>query len=377
MRMAAGFLFLSLAFLAPTTPVSATDTAVATPVEQAVAVLCNKRIALLGELPSHGEARAFAAKAAIARALVERCGFTGVLFEAPVYDFVGLEPAWNSGSATRARFDDALGDFWWARELAGFRAWLFEEARLGRVRVGGLDDQVSATSTHARKVLPGMVASRLGGAEAQACRQVVARQIEWSYDDAHPFDDAERRVLGRCAGSAAAAATSGPSDEAALLANFDRLVLRTIGAKAAEDCDASMHRNLQWYLRRWPVTGKVVVWTATVHAARRADDLSAKPLGAWLADTHGDEVASIGFSALSGASSMAGRPAKPLPALGSDSLEAHALGPVLAEAFLGLQSLRALGPVESRLYGRPLKAGWGDRFDGVIVYGEELPASFD
>ena len=59
--------------------------------EQAVALLCDKRIALLGELPSHGEARAFAGKAAIVRALVDRCGYSALLFEAPIYEFVALE----------------------------------------------------------------------------------------------------------------------------------------------------------------------------------------------------------------------------------------------------------------------------------------------
>lgn len=46
---------------------------------------------LLGELPSHGEARAFEAKAAIARRLIERCGFNALLFEAPNYDFLGFD----------------------------------------------------------------------------------------------------------------------------------------------------------------------------------------------------------------------------------------------------------------------------------------------
>ena len=65
-------LIFFLAFAAPAaSAASATD--------QAVDLLCDKRIALLGELPSHGEARAFAGKAAVARALVERCGFDAVL----------------------------------------------------------------------------------------------------------------------------------------------------------------------------------------------------------------------------------------------------------------------------------------------------------
>ena len=51
--------------------------------------VCGKEVVLLGELPSHGEARAFQIKAGI----VERCGFDAVFFEAPVYDFLGFQHA--------------------------------------------------------------------------------------------------------------------------------------------------------------------------------------------------------------------------------------------------------------------------------------------
>ena len=54
--------------------------AVATRVADAV---CGSQVVLLGELPSHGEARAFEAKAKIAQQLIDRCGFDALLFEGP------------------------------------------------------------------------------------------------------------------------------------------------------------------------------------------------------------------------------------------------------------------------------------------------------
>ena len=49
-------------------------------VDGVVNAVCRKQIVLLGELPTHGEAHAFDAKAKIADRLMARCGFTAMLF---------------------------------------------------------------------------------------------------------------------------------------------------------------------------------------------------------------------------------------------------------------------------------------------------------
>jgi erythromycin esterase-like protein len=350
--------------------------AAASPVDQAVALLCNKRVAVLGELPSHGEARAFVAKAAIVRGLVERCGFGAVLWESPIYDFVAMEADLKSGSATPLQFDNAIYKFWWAKELRDWRGWLFESAMAGRLRLGGIDDQLSITSA-ARSSLPARVAARLPADRADTCRAVVARNMQWSYDDEHPFDETEKRALSHCVRLAAAAPASRDSDEAFLIENLDGSIRRDIDAMDALDRDGAMYRNLLWYQKRWPQGTKIVVWTATVHASRRAGDLKAKPLGAWLADSQGDSFGNIGFTALAGNSSMAGHPIKPLPALPAGSLEARALGRSSSEVFLDARALRELGGTQSRLYGTPGTGDWATRFDGVIVFREEIPASFE
>jgi erythromycin esterase-like protein len=359
-------LIFLLAFAAPAAlAASATD--------QAVDLLCEKRIALLGELPSHGEARAFAGKAAVARALVERCGFDAVLFEAPVYGFVALEPMWAKGKASQQQLDAAIGNFWRASELSAWRAWLLKEANAGRLRLGGIDDQVSNTSTWAQSKLPALVAAHVAKDEQGGCEEGVRRHLAWSYDDEHAFDDAAKRALGRCSGSAAAGSVDAPGDAGFLLANFDSTVQREIEAMSAIDRDAVMQRNLMWYLRRLPADAKVVVWTANVHAAKRSGDLEWKPMGAWLAESHGGELGVVAFTALGGRSSMAGQPAKELPALGAASLEAKALADGRDEAFLPATTLRDYGTVQSRLFGKLTTNEWATRFDGVVVYRNELP----
>src|SRR4051812_36963888 len=86
-------------------------------VDGVVNAVCQKQIVLLGELPTHGEAHTFDAKSQIADRLVAQCGFTAILFEAPIYDFIGLERAAAARTATPEQLDNAIGRFWWTREL--------------------------------------------------------------------------------------------------------------------------------------------------------------------------------------------------------------------------------------------------------------------
>jgi erythromycin esterase-like protein len=352
--------------------VAAPSAFAASATDQAVDLLCNKRIALLGELPSHGEARAFMGKAAVARALVERCGFDAVLFEAPVYGFVALEPARTKGKVSQQQLDAAIGNFWRASELSAWRAWLLKQANAGRLRLGGIDDQLSITSAWAQSNLPALVAAHVAKEARGGCEEGVKRHLAWSYDDEHEFDDSAKRALGRCSGSAAAGSVDAQGDTGFLLANFDSMVQREIGAVSAIERDAVMQRNLMWYLRSLPVGSNVVVWTANVHAAKRSGDLDWKPMGAWLAESFGDELGVVAFTALGGRSSMAGKPARELPTLGAASLEARALADGRDEAFLPATTLRDYGTVQSRLFGKLTANEWATRFDGVVVYRNEL-----
>ena len=69
-------------------------------VDGVVKAVCQKQIVLLGEPPTHGEALAFDAKSKITDRLMAQCGFTAIVFEAPIYDFIGLERAADTRTAT-------------------------------------------------------------------------------------------------------------------------------------------------------------------------------------------------------------------------------------------------------------------------------------
>ncbi|HTM27623.1 MAG TPA: erythromycin esterase family protein [Vicinamibacterales bacterium] len=347
-------------------------------VDGVVSAVCQKRIVLLGELPTHGEAHAFDAKSKIADRLIAQCGFTAILFEAPIYDFIGLARAAETRTATPEQLDNAIGRFWWTRELTPWRRALFEAATRQRVVVGGLDDQVSITSHYAEAALPRLIAAASSESAATECRQTVSRNVGWTYDAKNPFDEREQLRLQQCARNAADAAAANRSLDAAdrvMLESFARYADRQrLGVTSGRD--ESMYRNLVWYLERLPADSPIVIWTATVHAARQRGSLSEVPLGARVVERWGDRVGTVGFTAYAGYTSRAGRPASPISDAPPESLEATATSES-AWALLDSGKLRAIGRVSSRLLGKFVSETWSDYFDVVVVIRQEVAPTFD
>lgn len=360
----------------------AAGTAAAKPpsvVDRAVQAGCRKGIVLLGELPSHGEARAFEAKADIVKGLVERCGFDAVLFEAPVYEFDALRHATRGRETAPHELDNAIGGFWTTNELAGWRGWLLTRVANGRLYVGGIDDQPGATSVLTRRELPGLVAGAVPDARQAQCRESVRRHLEWAYTDEAPLDAAERTRLAECAGAADArlSAARPPYDATArAAAAFMRYTGREARLAGAPARDASMLATLESHLAALPRNSRVVVWTSTVHAARMQGGRPYTPLGEWLAGSRKKRLLSIGFTALAGSSSMAGAKVKPLEPAPPDSLEAQALGARDEAAFVDGTALARLDGRPSRLFGAFGRHAWSRHFDAVIVFRTETPPTF-
>ncbi|MFC0682699.1 hypothetical protein ACFFGH_33125 [Lysobacter korlensis] len=344
---------------------------------QVVRDVCDRDLVLLGELPGHGEAVGFALKARIVQRLVERCGFDAVLFEAGDYDFIGFEQAVARGDAKAARLDNAIGGFWSNVELAGFRSWLFDQAVRRRLVVGGIDDQPGATSRHASAVMPALVAAQLPATDAATCQQAVARNLDWTYDKTHRFDAPERERLQVCARQALARyADNDASSDRLMVESLFHYFSRQNRSPEGRERDRSMHRILDWYRERLPKGSKVVVWTATSHAAREQGALPWKPLGALLAGAGETDMATIGFTALSGESGRRGSKRARLPELPDDALEARALTSGAQARYLNNQALRAHDGRTSRLFGKAQVDRWSRHFDGVVVVREERAPTF-
>lgn len=343
--------------------------------------VCGKQVVILGELPSHGEALAFQAKAEIVQRLVDQCGFEALLFEAPMYDFVGFQEGLEQQTAVASQLDRAIGRFWWTRELTDWRRWVFRRATEGGLVLGGLDDQVSVTSDYARATLPGLVAASSRPQNAAECEEAVARHLFWRYDAGQPFDEPEKIRLQQCVREAADALIRAQGNrgtpEQAMLESFAGYVDRQRSTPAPLDRDEGMHRNALWHIGRMPAGSKVIIWTSTVHAARTKGGLPQQPLGARLAAQWEGGLAAVGFTAYAGWSSMAGQPSRPLPEAPPRSLEARATEGNVPWAFLNASALRSIGHAPSRLFGSFTAADWSTYFDGVVVIREEVAPVFD
>ena len=90
-----------------------------------------------------------------------------------------------------------------------------------------------------------------------------------------------------------------------------------------------------------------------------------------------NRLAVIGFTALQGQWSLAGRPAQTLAPLPADALEARALPTDVNWAYLDRAALRSLGAAPSRLLGRTTTLDWSTAFDGVVVLRDEIVPTFE
>lgn len=371
--------------------------------------VCSKRVVLLAELPEHGEGRGMSVKARVVQRLVDRCGFRTVLFEAGSYDFFGLERAiatQRHAAGGVGRTDSlelalarAIGGLWWTRDLAGWRQWLVHEAVTGRVNIGGIDDQPSATAAYARATLPGLVRAAAPPARAAECQDAVARYLNWGYTPALPYDSTEQARLAECSRLAAErapaartpnAAPAGPrTPDDVMLGDLASFFARERGTaeRNAPDRDLVMAQHVAWWAARLPRDARIVVWTATTHGSRASGaqpvlPFGVPPLGARLAEQWGDRLAVIGFTALQGQWSRAGRPSQPLAPLPPNALEARALTAASAGnepgwAYLDGAALRSLGSVPSRLFGKFTTTDWSTAFDGVLVIRDEVAPTFE
>jgi erythromycin esterase-like protein len=150
-----------------------------------------------------------------------------------------------------------------------------------------------------------------------------------------------------------------------------------IGGEAFNVRDRAMFENLRWHLGRLPKDAKVIVWCATVHAAKGAIANGTNvPLGALVHDAFGDRAFVVGFSALTGSVGRPWRPATPLDAASPSSLEGRAMAEFRGDIrYLDRQQLSAFGEVVGRAlnYRRPEPANWAALLDGLVVLREERP----
>lgn len=382
----------------PATSSHATATA-ATPLDRAVRDVCDKRVVLLGEDSHHGGGGTLAAKTVLVSRLIDECGFSAVVFESSLPEFVALSRAFAAGKASPAYVADAIGGLWSvAEESDPLISSLFERASRKHVVLAGLDGQIGSTSLYAQTGLADELAGYLADPRRSACQTELQRFARYQYDDASPFDDATRGRLRECLTEIKTAISgrpgrerSAPADEAGAMAAAwqnaieiaDPALPRSAGFNAR---DRAMYQALQWQIARLPRGSKIIVWCATIHAAKSLHDVPGLaelvPLGSYVHRDFGDAAASIGISALGGSYGRGKGPATELAPAPADSLEARAFTGTVSSGngssdvgYLGRADLAKYGPGTAHPidYGKLVAVPWSEVLDGLLVLREEHP----
>ena len=340
--------------------------------------LCHRQVAVLGEA-EHGDARTEAFKVALIERLVSRCGYAAVLFEASFYEFVQLDRVARSGRPlTPDQIGTAVGGLWkFNREFQPLLPYLAQQANAGKVRLGGVDFQQGGREQDYTNF--GVVAeltAELPGEARERCRTVFRDLL---FKGSNP---ARRTAATACTAEVAALAPSADPD----VRRERREMLANLGAYAATDPaqqnnyvarrDSEMYANFRRWMARWPVGTKVIVWTATSHAARAPHRHKrfegVQPFGAYLARRYGQRVYALGFAAQGGTTRGTPTP-RVIASAAPASLEAQA-GEIAPDGarFLGRAALSRAGAREGGLFSHyPIVADWSQLLDGVIVFPRE------
>jgi erythromycin esterase-like protein len=364
----------------------------------AVRDLCNRDVALLGEA-DHGDGRAVEFKAALVRALVTRCHYNAIFFEAGHYDFAEFSRRQQLGQAVSAEMlSAAVGGLWrYDAEMAPLLPFLLAEVRAGRLALGGMDDQVGAVGAlYGNEEMPVALAGHLPEPRRAECRTLLSRRTHWA--DNVRAEPERSRALACLAEIGAALRSRHDGDRATrfahlgMVASFERLIARDVFvAHDPADMngyirarDRSMYLGFRWLAGRLPPRGKIIIWSANAHVARDASSpeyAGAPNLGALIRADYGVRAFALGFSALAGAHYWTPQePSRPFAAAAPGSLEARAMAGSGADAaYLGPARLAALGPLAGSFYlHRPLTTRWSAALDGAVVFREErAPARID
>jgi erythromycin esterase-like protein len=347
--------------------------------DAAVRDLCHRQVAMLGEA-SHGDGATFAFKAALIRRLVTECGYTAVLFESSHYDFVELMRRMRAGEpVTPAMLSSSIGGVWNRyAELAPLLGFLFDEARAGRLTLGGLDDQLgSAGAFFSLDEMPARLTALLSDELREGCRRILNQRI---YEGA-----ASRLALTVCVGGISLLARDEDSRELAanMMRLFEREGERADSAAGMRGRDHSMFLNLRWYVQRLGPRAKIVVWAQNAHIARDATAYSGFSqggnFGSYVGRAYGRRAFALGFSAYGGSWQRLGamQEARSIPAAPPGSLEARAFEGSESGAdsvYRNADWLSRLGRIPGRLYHYEFaEFAWARAFDGMVIFRAERP----
>lgn len=347
--------------------------------------LCGRRVALLGEAGTHGDGRTAAFKVALARHLIERCGYGAIIFESSRYEFIAAERALRERTASRATIADAVGALWkYDREFAPLLDLLFARARAGRLRLAGMDSQIGGLGEpYANEAMVPELVRPMPAVEAQRCTVAFARHVAWEYPADRPYGAAEHDRLLACVAAMRQALDTDRAvdtvlraERAAMIDNLGWAIgsdqLPRAGKVAARE--QWLFRNFEAVAATLPRNAKIIVWGASVHLARTTDADRGRSVGSMVHDRYGPRAFSIGFSALGGRYRVFRR-VLPVPPPPVDAVERTRPMPADGGArYLDRAALRQVGTRPGGAIDRSYRpTDWAEALDGMVIFAEEWP----
>jgi erythromycin esterase-like protein len=363
-----------------------------TAMDRAVRDLCDKRVALLTEPSTHGFGKTMAFKAALVRRLVEECHYDAFLIESGIYDFINIDQRLSAHkTVSDSMIAAAIGGLWDNEDVHTLIPFLLDNARRGRLTLGGIDDQVGRGSW-AQANLPRELVRGLSPSDSERCFVALQRHLLWQYTDQTPFDASAKATIIGCLHQIVAARSrdGGPGrDDATMAESLSRSFAHEFPDSIPGGADAktysfnardrAMLLNFEWWLGRLSAHSKVIVWTATVHGAKNLSRVQGyeqfAPMGPAIHQRFGRDAFVLAFSARAGSYRFARQPERTLTVAGDTTLEGKVFLAEDADVhYLGGTELRRLGTIAARPLGPDFKAAnWSDVIDGLVVFREERP----
>jgi erythromycin esterase-like protein len=356
-----------------------------TPIDQLISDVCNKAVVVIGEDSNHGGGETIKVKGKLLKRLVNQCGFNTVMFESPFYDLNVFQEQLKDKSASKAKLSDAIGALWvTAREFDPTLDYLFRQAQIGAINILGLDPQAGSRSSYYQKYkLANRLSDSLNGSRKEECVNSLSIHNQWRYDDNNPFGKNTISELQLCMSEVQAslhlAAIDQPlnkqqQDTLQMAMNFSKsLIIK--GREGFNIRDSAMADNFNWHRGQLDKGSKVIIWTASIHAARQISRVT-QPLGFHLDKLYANNMASIAITAQNGHFLSMSKKEISIKQPATGALEQSIDFPAgQLVGYLNYQQLEELGEAPSHVlnYQQPQSLPWYQLFDGVLILKNERP----
>ncbi len=352
--------------------------------DQAISKICDKKLVLLGEDANHGSGETIRLKAELVKHLIEKCGFSGVFFESPVYEFIHYAESVKQNNASNTQVTQSIGGLWSrANMMHSFSLFLHNKAKSGKIKLAGIDAQFGANQPYSQKQLPKRLSSYLEHSKANTCEDELYRYLNWQYDEKTPFDKNTKNRIISCVSDirikiGEISVVNSQSSYDLFMANNFIKFLQFSSGNYFNLRDEQMAKNVLWQINQLPDNSKVVVWGATVHMAKTLTPIYTQkvPMAAHLKQVFKDTMESVGFTALSG---KFGRSLDKLKELKPAPLARWALeGNTYTIRYIDHHNLATLGEIEAQpiQYNEIHRADWSKILDSLIVIRNEKPLAY-